>query len=63
VLLECLSALLEVDGTDRVPSDAVHTARGILSTVSQQSVRDAFIASFCSKFPRDAALIAEIIRP
>ena len=51
VLLECLLASLEVDGTDARLGQARETARGILGAVSEGPLRAAFVASVRSRAP------------
>jgi tetratricopeptide (TPR) repeat protein len=51
VLLECLMALLEIDGSDALLDEAQQTARGILGTLSQESLRSAFMTSLSGKQP------------
>jgi tetratricopeptide (TPR) repeat protein len=45
VLLECLTVLREVDGTDSPLTEVRRTARGILERVSQESLRRAFLTT------------------
>ncbi len=52
VLLECLMALLEIDGSDAVLDEAQRTAHGILGTLSQRSLRSAFLTSLSRRQPR-----------
>ena len=51
VLLECLSVLLEVDGSDAVLTEAQLTTRAVLDALSHESLRRVFLDSTSSRFP------------
>jgi hypothetical protein len=43
LLLQCLTGPLEIDGSDALVDEARQTADRILATLSQQSLRSAFL--------------------
>ena len=49
VLLDCLTVLLEIDGSDALLDEARQTAHTILGTLSQESLRSAFLTSLSGK--------------
>ena len=51
LLLECLTVLLDVNGSDALLDEARQTAQRILAALSQQSLRSAFLTSFANKHP------------
>lgn len=55
VLLECLIALIEIEGTDALLDEARRTAQRIVRAVSDETLRSAFIASVGNKAPRVVA--------
>jgi tetratricopeptide (TPR) repeat protein len=52
VLLDCLIALLEIDGTDMLLDEARRTAQQIARAVSNETLRSAFLFSIGRKAPR-----------
>jgi tetratricopeptide (TPR) repeat protein len=52
VLLDCLIALIEIDGTDAVLEEARRTAQKIRRAVSDESLRSVFLTSLRNKAPR-----------
>jgi len=52
VLLDCLIALLEIDGTDVLLDEARRTAQKIVRAVSDESLRSVFLTSVAHKAPR-----------
>ena len=56
VLLECLIALLEIEGADALLDEAQRTAQKILQAVSDESLRSAFLTSVGNKAPRVVAI-------
>jgi tetratricopeptide (TPR) repeat protein len=48
VLLECLSVLLELDGSDELRSEAQHTVQRICRALSQEPLRHRFLAAVSS---------------
>jgi hypothetical protein len=51
VLFECLTVLLEMNGSDALLAEARQTAHSILGTLSQESLRRAFLTSVSRKLP------------
>jgi tetratricopeptide (TPR) repeat protein len=51
VRLDCLGLLLDIDGSDAILDEAVQTVYGIVSAVTQPTLRSAFLASVCEKHP------------
>jgi tetratricopeptide (TPR) repeat protein len=49
VLLDCLTVLLEIDGSDALLAEARATAHSMLSSLSQESLRSVFLASVSAK--------------
>jgi hypothetical protein len=52
VLLDCLIARLEIDGSDLVLRQARQTAGAMLGSLSSEALRSAFIASLSEKRPQ-----------
>lgn len=52
VLLDCLIALIEIEGTDALLDEARRTTQIILRAVSNETLRSAFLASLGAKAPR-----------
>jgi len=52
VLLDCLIALLEIEGTDALLNEARRTAQKIERAVSDETLRSAFLTSVGNKAPR-----------
>ena len=55
VLLDCLIVLLELEGTDALLDEARRTAQKIVRSISDESLRSAFLTSVGNKAPRVAA--------
>ena len=55
VLLDCLIALLEIEGTDALLDEARRTAQKILRAVSDDTLRSAFLSSISARVPRVVA--------
>jgi tetratricopeptide (TPR) repeat protein len=51
VLLDCLIALLEIEGTDALLEEARRTAQKIVRAVSDETLRSAFLTSIASRAP------------
>jgi hypothetical protein len=56
VLLECLIALLEIEGADALLDEAQRTAQKILQAVSDETLRSAFLTAVGNKAPRVVAI-------
>jgi tetratricopeptide (TPR) repeat protein len=52
VLLDCVIALLEIDGTDGLLDEARRAAQEVLGAVSEETLRSAFLTSIGNKAPR-----------
>ena len=52
VLLDCLIARIEIEGTDALLGEARRTAQKIVRAVSDETLRAAFLASVGNKAPR-----------
>jgi hypothetical protein len=55
VLLDCLMALLEIEGTDALLEEARQTTQRMAGAVSDEGLRAAFLTSVRNKMPRALA--------